>query len=169
MQRVLRIRISVFHCIVQPYHSSFVLARSFHTSSVQQSSKEARQARCVKKLLKLGVDYKGSLRDAKQTLNAYMLHDAKLLGITEIGNGNNRNLSDRLVPRLIEECEKLKLPVYGDYEDLRPRLQDTLFAKAIKFDNPENITRTSPLEPVAAGAGKKRKDKKSKKTKVDLV
>lgn len=34
----------------------------------------------------------GPLSLAKSTLNRFLRHDARILGITEIGNGNNRNL-----------------------------------------------------------------------------
>jgi len=134
------------------------------------SSKEARQGRVIKKLMALGVDYHGTLSDAKQTLNLFMKHDAKLLGLTEIGNGNNRNLSDRLVPRLMEECQKQNLPIHGDYVVLRNRLKESLFSGVISFDDPGNVLRDKPLEPVSASTGgKKKKAVKAKKTKVDLV
>jgi len=143
---------------------------SFHTSHPSMSSKEARQGRVVKKLLALGIDYQGTLSDAKQTLNLFMRHDAKLLGVSEIGNGNNRNLSDRLIPRLMEECQKQNLPVHGDYIALRNRLKESLFSNAITYDDPGNVLREKPLEPVSASAGgKKKKPAKAKKTKVDLI
>ena len=98
-----------------------------------QSSKETRQGRYVKTLLELGLDYTGSLSNAKTTLNRFLRHDAKLLGIREIGNGNNRNLLDRIMPILAAECEKQKLKSYGTYPELRNALKDTLFANAISY------------------------------------
>eukprot|EP01125_Pyxidicula_operculata_P002533 TRINITY_DN12393_c0_g1_i2.p1 TRINITY_DN12393_c0_g1~~TRINITY_DN12393_c0_g1_i2.p1 ORF type:complete len:143 (-),score=9.59 TRINITY_DN12393_c0_g1_i2:60-488(-) len=108
--------------------------RSISTSNVLLSSKITRQTKYVQQLKELGLEYNGTLSLAKSTLNRFMKHDCKLLGITELGNGNNRNLRDRLTPRLMEECKKRKLSMMGDYVELRSRLKDTdLFKNSISF------------------------------------
>jgi hypothetical protein len=60
------------------------------------STKLTRQLKYSNQLLDLGVDYRGPPAKAKSTLNRFLRHDAQILGIAEIGNGNNRNLMVRL-------------------------------------------------------------------------
>lgn len=54
--------------------------------------------------------------------------------LAELGNGNNRNLKDRLVPELMKLCDKYKLPNTGTYVDLRVRLKEkSPFESALSF------------------------------------
>jgi len=125
--------------------------RAVSTSAPLFGSKETRQGKYATMLRRLGVSYDGTLSDAKSTLNRFLRHDAALLGVNEIGNGNNRNILDRLIPRLMKECTKLKLPDTGDYADLRNRLKTTnLLKKAIAFDD---ATRLATIHSVQISAG----------------
>lgn len=77
----------------RPIRLSSLQTRSFNSSPgirfisfethilVLQSSKETRQGRYVKQLLALGVDYKGSLSEAKSTLNRFLRNDARIWGL----------------------------------------------------------------------------------------
>eukprot|EP01124_Arcella_intermedia_P033669 TRINITY_DN813_c0_g1_i1.p1 TRINITY_DN813_c0_g1~~TRINITY_DN813_c0_g1_i1.p1 ORF type:complete len:172 (+),score=19.58 TRINITY_DN813_c0_g1_i1:35-517(+) len=147
---------------------SFATKRNFTTSSIVCNSKETRQAKYVQMLRDLGYNYEGPLSMAKTTLNKFLKHDALLVGLKEVGNGNNRNLMDRLVPRFMNECNKYNLPDDGDYVALRNRLRPILFQTSVSFDAPENYTRTEPLV-AATQETKKAKKVKKKKEKVNLV
>jgi len=116
--------------------------KQFHSSSVSNRSKENRQRTYVKRLLDFGVNYVGSLSEAKSTLNRFLRNDASHLGVVDIGNGNNRNISDRLEPILQKECQKYNLPDYGDYYQLRVRLKDKKpFNTFLKIDDFANISK----------------------------
>eukprot|EP01128_Nolandella_sp_AFSM9_P002602 TRINITY_DN12973_c0_g1_i1.p1 TRINITY_DN12973_c0_g1~~TRINITY_DN12973_c0_g1_i1.p1 ORF type:complete len:166 (-),score=28.86 TRINITY_DN12973_c0_g1_i1:54-551(-) len=113
-----------------------VFARGLHCSPVAYGSKETKQQKIVDQLTRLGVPYSGNLSHAKTTLNRFLRRDANHLGIKEQGNGNNRNLKDRLVPVLMKECKKFNLPTHGEYVDLRVRLANKkIFKKLPPFEN----------------------------------
>jgi len=121
----------------------------------------------VRKLLDLGVDYKGSLSEAKSTINRFLRNDCRQLGVIEIGNGNNRNITDRLEPILQKECLKYSLPDHGDYYQLRVRLKDKKpFNSFIPFDDPISIT--TEWKVIEAGQAEK-KSKPAKKAKERAV
>lgn len=61
-------------------------------------------------LRRMGVNYSAPLGDAKATLNRFLRNDASVLGINEIGNGNNRNLMVQKILLILNRYDSL-MPV----------------------------------------------------------
>eukprot|EP01126_Amoeba_proteus_P014476 TRINITY_DN16365_c0_g1_i1.p1 TRINITY_DN16365_c0_g1~~TRINITY_DN16365_c0_g1_i1.p1 ORF type:complete len:171 (-),score=38.21 TRINITY_DN16365_c0_g1_i1:101-613(-) len=143
--------------------TSRVPTRHLMVSSVLQRSKENRQATYVRELLELGVNYSGSLSHAKSTLNRFLLNDAKIFGLTDLGNGNNRNLKDRLFPELFKLCDKFKVSKFGTYTELRNRLKDKKpFDGAMSWDDWRNVPQMKIIRQTQTPQSTTEKKKKEK-------
>jgi len=139
------------------YHQSLIpmkmrtrLQKDKVTPNAGLNKKIRRQKKCAQQIIDMGYTFDGHLSEAKTMLNRILLNDAKLFNLIDIGNGNVRNLKDRLIPRLMDECKKKNLSQDGSYVDLRNRLvaNTTIFGKdilsKIKVENLKGVKSIVP-------------------------
>eukprot|EP01129_Flabellula_baltica_P002020 TRINITY_DN1188_c1_g2_i1.p1 TRINITY_DN1188_c1_g2~~TRINITY_DN1188_c1_g2_i1.p1 ORF type:complete len:187 (-),score=33.59 TRINITY_DN1188_c1_g2_i1:330-866(-) len=115
------VRLNTSH--TRSYHSSLISykmkskinAINIPTSFSKQNKKIKRQKKYAKEIMEMGFDFNAHLSEAKTTLNRILMYDAKTLDLVDIGNGNVRNLKDRLIPKYMDMLKKKGIKLEGSY------------------------------------------------------